>query len=161
MNTCPATFIRANYFSTPLTNSKNQLARINVAGHVFINEIHRVVFPHFRVILRTDRPMALCQTLSPAPKKGKGRQRETTIIRCAGQLVMVVRLDRARSLNLASLVKCASSCFVLLSLLARLGCTERSARLTTTTITSTPRSVNDVEVRSISNLLVDQGDYCQ
>ena len=72
MNTCPATFIRANYFSTPLTNSKNQLAGIKVAGHVFINEIHRVVFPHFRVILRTDRPMALCQTLSPAPKKGKG-----------------------------------------------------------------------------------------
>ena len=64
-------------FQAPLTNSKNQLARINVAGHVFINEIHRVVFPHFRVILRTDRPMALCQTLSPAPKKGKGRQRET------------------------------------------------------------------------------------
>ena len=82
MNTCPATFIRANYFSTPLTNSKNQLARINVAGHVFINEIHRVVFPHFRVILRTDRPMALCQTLSPAPKKGKGRQRETTGFLC-------------------------------------------------------------------------------
>ena len=79
MNTCPATFIRANYFSTPLTNSKNQLARINIAGHVFINEIHRVVFPHFRVILRTDLPMALCQTLSPAPKKGKGRQRETIV----------------------------------------------------------------------------------
>ena len=42
-------------------------------------------------------------------------------------------------------------------LLARLGCTERSARLARTTITSTPRSVNDVEVRSISNLLVHQG----
>ena len=40
--------------------------------------------------------------------------------------------------------------FVLLSLLARLGCTERSVRLARTTITSTPRSVNDVEVRSIS-----------
>ena len=69
---------------------------------------------------------------------------------------MVVRLDRTRSLNLG--VKCASSCFVLLSLLARLGCTERSVRLARTTITLTPRSVNDVEVRSISNLLVD---YCQ
>ena len=48
--------------------------------------------------------------------------------------------------------------FVLLSLVGRLGCTERSVRLARTTITSTPRSVNDVEVRSISNLL---GDYCQ
>ena len=48
------------------------------------------------------------------------------------------------------------SSFVLLSLLAHLGCTERSLRLAGTTITSTPRSVN-VEVRSISNLLVDQG----
>ena len=75
--------------------------------------------------------------------------------RCAGQWVMVVRLDRTRLLNLV--VKCASSCFVLLSLLARLGYTERSVRLARTTITSTPRSVNDVEVRSISNLLVDQG----
>ena len=56
-------YSRQLFFNTPyLTNSKNQLARINVAGHVFINEIHRVVFPHFRVILRTDRPMALCQT---------------------------------------------------------------------------------------------------
>ena len=62
---------------------------------------------------------------------------------------MVIRLDR-----IASLVKCVSSCFVLLSLLTRLGCTERSARLARMTITSTPRSVNDVEVRSISNLLV-------
>ena len=63
-----------------------------------------------------------------------------------------------RSLNLAiGTVKCASSCFVLLSLLARLGCTKRSVRLASTTITSTPRSVNDVEVRSISNFLVDQG----
>ena len=42
-------------------------------------------------------------------------------------------------------------CFVLLSCL---GCTERSVRLAST---STPRSVNDVEVRLISNLLVDQG----
>ena len=49
------------------------------------------------------------------------------------------------------------SSFVLLSLLARLGCTERSVRLAGTTITSTPRSVNDVEVLLISNLLVDQG----
>ena len=49
------------------------------------------------------------------------------------------------------------SSFVLLSLLARLGCTERSVRLAGATITSTPRSVNDVEVLSISNLLVDQG----
>ena len=47
--------------------------------------------------------------------------------------------------------------FVLLSVVGRLGCTERSVRLARTTITSTPRSVNDVEVRSISNLLVDQG----
>ena len=39
--------------------------------------------------------------------------------------------------------------FVLLSLLACLGCTERSVRLASTTITSTPRSVNDVEVHSI------------
>ena len=54
------------------------------------------------------------------------------------------------------------SSFVLLSLLARLGCTERSVRLAGTAITSTPRSVNDVEVLSISNLLVDQGGlYCQ
>ena len=57
---------------------------------------------------------------------------------------MVVRLDRNRSLNIeSSLVKCASSCFVLLSLLACLSCTERSTRLARTTITSTPRSVND------------------
>ena len=47
--------------------------------------------------------------------------------------------------------------FVLLSLLGRLGCTERSVRLARTTITSTPRSVNGVEVHSIFNLLVDQG----
>ena len=62
------------FFNTPcltITNGQNQLARTKVAGHVFINEIHSVVFPHFRVILRTDRPMALCQTLSPAPKKGE------------------------------------------------------------------------------------------
>ena len=31
--------------------------------------------------------------------------------------------------------------------------TQRSVRLARTTITSTPRSVNDVEMRSISNLL--------
>ena len=70
---------------------------------------------------------------------------------------MVVRHDRTRSLNLG--VKCASCCFVSLPLLhvASLGCTERSVRLARTTITSTPRSVNDVEVRSISDLLVDQG----
>ena len=67
------------------------------------------------------------------------------------------RQARQNSIAESSLVKCASSCFVLLSLLARLGCTERSARLARTTITSTPSSVNDVEVRSISNLLVDQG----
>ena len=54
---------------------------------------------------------------------------------------------QARQSSIAeSTSKCASSCFVLLSLLARLGCTERSARLARTTITSTPRSVNDVEV---------------
>ena len=52
------------------------------------------------------------------------------------------------------MVKCASS---LLSLLVRLACTERSVMLARTTIASSPRSVNDVEVRSISNLLVDQG----
>ena len=51
----------------------------------------------------------------------------------------------------------SSSCFVLLSLLACLGCTEKSVRLASITITSTPRSVNDVEVRWICNLLVDQG----
>ena len=66
---------------------------------------------------------------------------------------MVVRLDRTRSLNLGD----REVRFVLLCLLGRLGCTERSVRLTRTTITSTPRSVNNVEVRSISNLLVDQG----
>ena len=73
------------------------------------------------------------------------------IFRCAYQWVMVVRLDRTRSLNLGEVR------FVLLSLLGCLGCTERSVRLARTTITSTPRSVNDVEVRSISNLLVDKG----
>ena len=67
------------------------------------------------------------------------------------------RQARQKSIAEYSLVKCASSCFVLLSLLACLSCTERSTRLARTTITSTPRSVNDVEVRSISNLLVDQG----
>ena len=66
---------------------------------------------------------------------------------------MVVRLDRTRSLNVGEVRE-----FILLSLLGRLGCTERSVRLARTTITSTPRSVNDVEVRSISNLLVDQGE---
>ena len=47
------------------------------------------------VILRTDHPMALCQTLSPAPKKGKDRQHETmpghalgTLINCAAQIIM-------------------------------------------------------------------------
>ena len=53
------------------------------------------------------------------------------------------------------------SCFVLFSLLACLGCLE----LASTTVTSTPRSVDDVEVSSISNLLVYQGkgkaEYCQ
>ena len=52
----------------------------------------------------------------------------------------------------SSLVKCASSCFAFLA-----STPERRARLARTTITSTPRSVNDVEVRTISNLLVDQG----
>ena len=62
---------------------------------------------------------------------------------------MVVRLNRSIAES-----SCVSSC----SLLARLGCTERSARLARMTFTSTtPRSVNDVEVHSISNLLVDQG----
>ena len=37
---------------------------------------------------------------------------------------------------LGGAAQCRSSCFVLLSLLARLGCTERSARLARTTITS-------------------------
>ena len=60
---------------------------------------------------------------------------------------MVVRLDRTRSLKTE--LKCASSlCF------AFLASTQRSIRLASTTITSTPRSVNDVEVRLISNLLV-------
>ena len=60
---------------------------------------------------------------------------------------MVVRLDRTQSLKLGE------ACEFLLSLLARLGCTEISVTLARTTITSTPRSVND----SISNLLVDLG----
>ena len=66
---------------------------------------------------------------------------------------MVVRLHRtrARSQSLSEVRE------FLLSLLGRLGCTERSARLARTTITSTPMSANDVEVRSTSNLLVDQG----
>ena len=67
---------------------------------------------------------------------------------------MVVRLDRTRSLNLGE-VREFLFCFAFLA--GRLGCTERSVRLARTTITSTSRSVNDVEVRSISNLLVDQG----
>ena len=57
---------------------------------------------------------------------------------------MVVMLDRTWY-RVKSRVFC---------LLACLGCTERSVRLAST---STPRSVNNVEVRSISNLLVDQG----
>ena len=69
----------------------------------------------------------------------------------AGQWVMVVRLDRWLNFG----VKLSAG---ILFSLARLGCTERSVRLARTTITSTPRSVNDVEVRSISNL---KGDYCQ
>ena len=60
---------------------------------------------------------------------------------------MVVRLDRTQSLKLGEARE------FLLSLLARLGCTEISVTLARTTITSTPRSVND----SISNLLVDLG----
>ena len=48
-------------------------------------------------------------------------------------------------------------CYGLLSLLACLGCTERSVRLASTTITSTPTSVNDVEVRWISKT---KGEYC-
>ena len=66
------------------------------------------------------------------------------------------RQARQNSITESSLVH-GEVRFVLLSLLGRLGCTERSARLARTTITSTPRSVNDVEVRLISNLLVDQG----
>ena len=54
--------VSSNFYSRQLILAvcKEELARIKVAGHVFINEIHSVVFPHFRVILRTDRPMALC-----------------------------------------------------------------------------------------------------
>ena len=48
-------------------------------------------------------------------------------------------------------------CYGLLSLLACLGCTESSVRLASTTITSTPTSVNDVEVRWISKT---KGEYC-
>ena len=72
---------------------------------------------------------------------------------------MVVKLvgliDEYRISNSSS-----SSCLVcygLLSLLACLGCTERSVRLASTTITSTPTSVNDVEVRWISKT---KGEYC-
>ena len=69
------------------------------------------------------------------------------------------RQSRQKSIAESSLVhgEVREFLFVLLSLLARLGCTEGSARLARKTITSTPRSVNDVEVRSISNLLVDKG----
>ena len=63
---------------------------------------------------------------------------------------MVVRLDRALGEMREFLF-----CFAFLA--STLGCTERSAGLARTTITSTPRSVNDVEVRWISNLLVVQG----
>ena len=80
-------------------------------------------------------------------------------ILCASQWVMVVKLvgliDEYRISNSSS-----SSCLVcygLLSLLACLGCTERSVRLASTTITSTPTSVNDVEVRWISKT---KGEYC-
>ena len=64
---------------------------------------------------------------------------------------MVVRPMSDRSLNLGEVRE------FLLSLLAHLGCKERSVRPASMTTTSTPRGVNDVEVRSISNLLVDQG----
>ena len=66
-------YSRQLFFNTP-ANSQNQLARIKVAGHVFINEIHSVVFPRFRVILRTDCPMALCQhIIVPDPLKKRER----------------------------------------------------------------------------------------
>ena len=69
---------------------------------------------------------------------------------------MVVKLvDEYRISNSSS-----SSCLVcygLLSLLACLGCTERSVRLASRTITSTPTSVNDVEVRWISKT---KEEYC-
>ena len=50
---------------------------------------------------------------------------------------------------------CTLVCFAFLA--STPGLYRRSVRLAGTTITSTPRSVNNVEVRSISNLLVDQG----
>ena len=65
---------------------------------------------------------------------------------------MVVRLDRprtGRSLNLGEVCEFLF-CFAFLA-------TTPGVRLARMTITSTPRSVNDVEVRSLSNLLVDQG----
>ena len=62
---------------------------------------------------------------------------------------MVVKLVGLIDLEFSCLV-----CYGLLSLLACLGCTERSVRLASTTITS---SVNDVEVRWISKT---KGEYC-
>ena len=65
---------------------------------------------------------------------------------------MVVRLDRTRtgqSLNLGEVPEFLF-CFAFLA-------STPGVRLARTTITSTPRSVNDVEVHPISNLLVDQG----
>ena len=73
-------------------------------------------------------------------------------ILCASQWVMVVKLVGSNSSSSSCLV-----CYGLLSLLACLGCTERSVRLASTTITSTPTSVNDVEVRWISKT---KGEYC-
>ena len=59
---------------------------------------------------------------------------------------MVVRLDRTgfMALTRRSSARVLLQCFVLLSLLACLGCTEKSVRLASM---STPRSVNDVEVQ--------------
>ena len=94
-------YSRQLFFNTPYKylSSKNQLARIKVAGHVFINEIHRVVFPHFRVILRTDRPMAVPDQL---PKKGKGRQRETSAK--VGVVVITMQYGRTTSKLLATVL---------------------------------------------------------
>ena len=36
------------------------------------NVIYGVIFPRFQVNLRTDFPMAVCQTLSLSSKKGEG-----------------------------------------------------------------------------------------
>ena len=69
---------------------------------------------------------------------------------------MVVRLEcygTRRSANSSS-SSATVFCFAFLASMPGLTCTERSVRFASTL---TPRSMYDVEVRSISKLLVDQG----